>query len=254
MDKDLAAKAEAKMAEVGGGMEAEARAWIEAVTGTALGGMSLQEELKDGTVLCTLANKISDGCCKPSSSKMPFKQMENIAAYLEACTALGVPQNDLFQTVALFENKDMIAVLTNIHSLGRVSQKVEGFAGPYLGAKLASTNRRSFTEEQLAAGLNAATFLGKGSHGCVAARHATRKEIVKGARRPRGPRRERRPRRPDDAPAPSDHLMGLSERCDDGRVVFGRGGRGVGGVGVRVLLLAALLGTHSARTRTCYLR
>ena len=72
--------------------------------------------------------------------------MENIAAYLEACTALGVPQNDLFQTVALFENKDMIAVLTNIHSLGRVSQKVEGFAGPYLGAKLASTNRRSFTE------------------------------------------------------------------------------------------------------------
>jgi hypothetical protein len=183
MDQDLAAKAEAKMAEVGGGMEAEARGWIEAVTGTALGGMSLQEELKDGTVLCTLANKISDGCCKaPSSSKMPFKQMENIAAYLEACTALGVPQNDLFQTVALFENKDMIAVLTNIHSLGRVSQKVEGFAGPYLGAKLASTNRRSFTEEQLAAGLNAATFLGKGSHGCASQQGTfdTNKEIVKG--------------------------------------------------------------------------
>ena len=33
-----------------------------------------------------------------------------------------VTDYDLFQTVALFENKDMLAVLTNIQSLGRVAQ------------------------------------------------------------------------------------------------------------------------------------
>ena len=180
MDKELAAKAAAKFDPV---MEADARNWIEAVTGAKLGEMPLQEELKDGTVLCTLVNTISPSVIKaPSTSKMPFKQMENISNYLDACSKLGVPKHDLFQTVALYENKDMIAVLTNIHSLGRVSQKVEGFAGPYLGAKLASTNRRSFTEEQLAAGLNAATFLGKGSHGCASQQGTfdTNNEIVKG--------------------------------------------------------------------------
>lgn len=31
------------------------------------------------------------GCCpKPSNSKMPFKQMENVAAYLSACKDIGV--------------------------------------------------------------------------------------------------------------------------------------------------------------------
>mmetsp|Transcript_5393 Transcript_5393/g.9042 ORF Transcript_5393/g.9042 Transcript_5393/m.9042 type:complete len:158 (-) Transcript_5393:241-714(-) len=96
---------------------------------------------------------------------MPFKQMENIAAYLEACTKLGVPAYDSFQTVALYENKDMIAVLTNIHSLGRVAQRVEGFTGPSLGAKLADTNKREFDEEQLRAAKAAPTLIGKGSHG-----------------------------------------------------------------------------------------
>ena len=38
-----------------------------------------------------------------------------------------------------------------------------GFQGPTLGAKLASANRRDFTEEQLAAGMYTQTFLGAGS-------------------------------------------------------------------------------------------
>jgi hypothetical protein len=37
----------------------------------------------------------------------------------------------------------------NIHSLGRVAQRLEGFHGPTLGAKLAEKNERSFTEQQL---------------------------------------------------------------------------------------------------------
>ena len=162
LDADLAAKAAAKYDM---GLEAEVRAWIEGVTGEKLGECTLQEELKNGIVLCSLINGIWPGMCpKPSTSKMPFKQMENISNYLAATTQVGVKENELFQTVALFENKDMMAVLINIQSLGRQAQAA-GYQGPALGAKLATANKRNFTEEQLAAGLNTATFLGKGSHG-----------------------------------------------------------------------------------------
>jgi len=162
IDKDLADRAAAKYDTR---LEGEVRTWIEAVTGDKLGGCSLQEELRNGIVLCNLVNVIKPGSTKPpSTSAMPFKQMENIAMYLEACKSLGVTDYDLFQTVALFENKDMLAVLTSIQSLGRVAQAI-GFQGPALGAKLATPNARDFTEEQLAAGLYSQTFLGTGSHG-----------------------------------------------------------------------------------------
>eukprot|EP00966_Prymnesium_polylepis_P284637 6576151-Prymnesium_polylepis.1 len=40
----------------------------------------------------------------------------------------------------------MKAVLTNIHSLGRAAQKLRGYAGPVLGAKLATANSRDFSD------------------------------------------------------------------------------------------------------------
>jgi len=160
LDRELAEKAAAKYDT---GLEGECRMWIENVTGDKLGESSLQEELKNGVVLCNLINTIKPGEIKKvSTSAMPFKQMENISLYLEACRSMGVTDYDLFQTVALFENKDMLAVLTNLQSLGRVAQAI-GFQGPTLGAKLASANRRDFTEEQLAAGMYTQTFLGAGS-------------------------------------------------------------------------------------------
>lgn len=120
MDRELAEKAAAKYDPK---MEAEARKWIEAVTGTPLGEVSLQEALKSGITLCELANHIQPGCCKPPSKMAaPFKQMENIGNYLAACTKLGQRTHESFQTVALYEGQDMIAVLVQIHSLGRIAQ------------------------------------------------------------------------------------------------------------------------------------
>ena len=68
---------------------------------------------------------------KIAQSAMPFKQMENVSHYVEACSALGVPAQDLFQTVDLFEGKDMRAVVRNIHSLGRVCQRLHGAAAQH---------------------------------------------------------------------------------------------------------------------------
>jgi hypothetical protein len=161
MDKELAEKAAAKFDPV---MEAQAREWIEAVVGAPLEG-TLQEGLKSGVVLIQLVNTIQPGVSKKASTmSAPFKQMENIGNYLEACDKMGVPKHSTFQTVALYENKDMMQVITNIHALGAVAQKL-GYAGPKLGVKLADTNIREFTEEQKKAGRAEQTFLGKGSHG-----------------------------------------------------------------------------------------
>ena len=163
LNKELAEKAAAKYDPA---LEAATRKWIEEVTGEKLGEMSLQQELKNGVVLCTLINCISSGVCpKPSTAKMPFKQMENIANYLAACEKLNVAKHDQFQTVALYEDKDMMAVLINLQALGRAAQKVPGYSGPTFGAKAADANVREFTEEQRIAGAATTTFLGKGSCG-----------------------------------------------------------------------------------------
>ena len=132
----------------------EAAAWVAAVLQIeppADCEDTLHLWLKSGELLCEVLNRVMPGTIrKVTTSAMPFKQMENIAYYVEACASLGVPSQDLFQTVDLYEAKDMRAVVRNIHSLGRVVQRLESFEGPCLGAKLAERNARSFSEEQLA--------------------------------------------------------------------------------------------------------
>jgi hypothetical protein len=62
---------------------------------------------------------------------------------------LKVPEHDTFKTPDLFEGKDAKAVLTTVHSLGRVAQLLPGYSGPVLGATLATATARTFTEAQL---------------------------------------------------------------------------------------------------------
>ena len=118
-----------------------------------------------GVTLCRLVNCISPGCCvAPSESDEPFVMMENIGNYLSACTALGMAAHDSFQTVDLYEGKNMNAVIGQIHRLGSLASQ-RGFTGPSLGVKMATENKREFTEAQLMEAKGTTTFLGKGSHG-----------------------------------------------------------------------------------------
>ena len=107
---------------------------MAAVTGRESGGRELQAWLRSGVVLCQLANCLQAGLVpRVSEADKPFKQMENIGGYLDACRKYGVPAQDNFLTVDLFEGKNMLAVVCNLHSLGRVAQQ-RGFSGPTLGA------------------------------------------------------------------------------------------------------------------------
>ncbi|OQR81877.1 hypothetical protein THRCLA_11321, partial [Thraustotheca clavata] len=147
LDKELAVKA---MAKYDAAAEDEAREWIEAITGRSI-GPDFGLGLKDGVILCELANSVDPSSrIKISSSQMPFRQMENVTAFIRACRAIGVMEFDLFETVDLYEQKDLGVVVRCLHALGRTLQKNPSYKGPILGVKEATKNERTFTEAQLA--------------------------------------------------------------------------------------------------------
>ena len=162
---------------------ADARAFIEAVRGEPLKAPTMHKALKSGIVLCELANKLIPGCCKePSYRKLPHIQMENIGQYLKASEqAFGVPGfqsfsagNDgktsaianptrarLMDGLTLHENKDMDAVVAQLHALGSVSQQrglgpMSPTMGVVIGTKLAAAAHNAPPEGRLNAGTHAA--------------------------------------------------------------------------------------------------
>lgn len=108
------------------------------------------EVLKDGTLLCKLVNAIQSGIVKKvNNSQMAFKCMENINAFLDAARQLGVPAQETFQTVDLWERQNLNSVVICLQSLGR---KAGQFGKPSIGPKEAEKNERVFSEEKLKAG------------------------------------------------------------------------------------------------------
>ena len=68
-----------------------------------------------------------------------------------ACREIGVSEHDLFETVDLYEEKDLNVVVQCIFALGRTVQaRVPEYTGPVLGPRMAVANKREFTAEQLA--------------------------------------------------------------------------------------------------------
>lgn len=105
-------------------LAAECLEWIKEVTGEPIntsGDMdNFFEVLKDGVILCKLTNAIQPGTIKKTNeSKMAFKCMENISAFLEAAKTFGVPNQETFQSVDLWERQNLNSVVICLQSLGR---------------------------------------------------------------------------------------------------------------------------------------
>ncbi|XP_063704082.1 muscle-specific protein 20 [Culicoides brevitarsis] len=134
--------------------DAEAQEWIETVLGEKFpAGEKYEDVLRDGQVLCKLMNKLVPGAIpKINSTGGQFKMMENINNFQKALKDYGVPDIDVFQTVDLYEKKDIASVTTCLFALGRACWKHPEFPGPQLGPKPADEAKRDFTEEQLNAG------------------------------------------------------------------------------------------------------
>ncbi|TPX37860.1 hypothetical protein SeMB42_g06841 [Synchytrium endobioticum] len=97
--------------------------FIEITLEEKLPGDDLYAVLKDGVVLCRMINKLRPGTIPRISKRpLPFLQMENISNFLEAAKSqFGIKSTDLFQTVDLFEGKDLQRVHLTILSLARAS-------------------------------------------------------------------------------------------------------------------------------------
>jgi len=137
-------------------LAAECLEWIKEVTGEPIntsGDMdNFFEVLKDGVILSKLVNALQPGTIKKvNESKMAFKCMENISAFLEAAKAFGVPVQETFQSVDLWERQNLNSVVICLQSLGR---KAHNFGKPSIGPKEAEKNVRNFSDEQLKAGQN----------------------------------------------------------------------------------------------------
>lgn len=151
------AQAQAKIAsKYNDAIAHETLEWIKLLTGepanTAGDADNLYEVLKDGVLLCKLVNSIQEGSVKKvNQTTMAFKCMENINAFLEAVKKLGVPSQETFQTIDLWERQNLYSVVTCLQSLGR---KAGNFGKPSIGPKEADKNVRQFSEEQLKAGEN----------------------------------------------------------------------------------------------------
>ncbi|KAM9497939.1 transgelin-3-like [Salvelinus alpinus] len=123
------------------------------------GRLNFQSWLKDGTILCRLINSLYPSGQEPikkiPETKMVFKQMEKISQFLQSAEAYGVTTGDLFQTVDLWEGKDMAAVQGTLSALGSMALTKDD--GQYRGEpdwfhRKAQGNRREFSEEQLRQG------------------------------------------------------------------------------------------------------
>jgi len=109
--------------------------WIELVTKRTC-TQAFDEELKSGELLCELAISISAGSVRRYNKepKTPFKRLENLSTFIQACRSFGVMEYELFSTSDVLEGKGLSAVTRCLFALGRSIQTTcPQFAGPHLG-------------------------------------------------------------------------------------------------------------------------
>ena len=131
--------------------EKQVRSWIADVLGAPFPNETIHNALKDGVILAEVINKITRAVSPkfPQKSKISFAQMENICYFIEQARKLGVPDSENFQTIDLYEGKNMKQVGVCIYSLSRNLHKKGITEFPIIGPKLVEQVKITFTEEQL---------------------------------------------------------------------------------------------------------
>ncbi|KAI0978962.1 hypothetical protein GJ496_000786 [Pomphorhynchus laevis] len=114
-------------------IESKVQAWIESLTGKKFdAGKSYEENLKDGILICHLMNKLQPNSVSKIEEKgSPFALRQNIDRFQDAVKKYGVATEQVFQTVDLFERKNIPQVTACLLELSRQS-KIKGFSGPFV--------------------------------------------------------------------------------------------------------------------------
>lgn len=123
--------------------------WISLILEEDFGSKSFSEILKDGTVLCRLLNKTCGYNIPYKKSNQLFVQRETICAFIKGLKLYGIKEYELFQTIDLFEEKNLKQVAISLYALSRELQKNGKFKGPFIGPKLAKQEKIEFSKEVL---------------------------------------------------------------------------------------------------------
>eukprot|EP01132_Coremiostelium_polycephalum_P002243 gene2243-2765_t len=106
----------------------ECRKWIESVVNEELESSDLHQSLKDGVMLCKLANIMFPGIItkynRPGS--VTFKLIENINTFLIVPKKMGINENQIFIATDLWENKNMPKVIGTLNSMANIANS-KGF-------------------------------------------------------------------------------------------------------------------------------
>nr|XP_027329114.2 LIM domain only protein 7 isoform X23 [Anas platyrhynchos] len=127
---------------------AEARRWLETVTGKSFGTKDFRAALENGVLLCDLINKIKPGIVKKINRlSTPIAGLDNINVFLKACENIGLKEAQLFHPGDLQDlsnrvtvkpeetNRRVKNVLITLYWLGRKAQSNPHYNGPYLNLK-----------------------------------------------------------------------------------------------------------------------
>jgi len=138
--------------------------WIEACTKEKYSSLPFEKALKDGVAICKLINVLQPGSVGKIHSKGGnFVLMQNIQAFQAAVRKYGVPEEDIFMPVDLFEARNIKAVVKSLYALARTAQ-AKGFDGPVMGPKMAEKCERNFTEDEIRKGRDAHLGLQMGTN------------------------------------------------------------------------------------------
>jgi len=166
MDADLKAKESAKYDPA---LEKTVIAFLQELSGETC-SEPLLKWLKDGKILCKAMNAVKPGAIpKINDSTMPFKQMENIANFLQACRKdLGMKENDLFTTPDVFDERSVVNTMNGIMNFSRAATK-GGFAGSSIAPKEAEKGQ--VKKWELGSGDSSVSKLNMGSLGIMERSH-----------------------------------------------------------------------------------
>ncbi|KAI9193254.1 calponin domain-containing protein [Polychytrium aggregatum] len=104
--------------------EDELREWIGAkIKETLPAGKPWSELLKDGQVLCKLANGVCPGSqIRINAGKFKMMHVENINGYLKEVESFGLPKQAMFTATDLYEDQDMTKVFPNLATLKKLCE------------------------------------------------------------------------------------------------------------------------------------
>jgi Ras GTPase-activating-like protein IQGAP2/3 len=96
---------------------------MEAILGKEIGEITkLEEDLRNGIVLAQLAKHFEPSVVKKiyEAPNLQFRHSDNIVFFLAALRKLALPQVFYFETIDLYEKKNIPKVIYCIHALGYV--------------------------------------------------------------------------------------------------------------------------------------